>query len=109
MFDSNYGVCILRMMDGLDIAEELESAGNCMSIFVFLFSSCTRLYNCISILVFLLFACTRLVNNDYSVYLIANQASETDETIESDQSQNSEIESGKEILKLSKLWQNHNL
>ncbi|GAA6091701.1 solute carrier family 12 member 10, tandem duplicate 1 [Tachysurus ichikawai] len=27
-FDSNYGVCILRMMGGLDIAEELESAEN---------------------------------------------------------------------------------
>ncbi|KAF5898763.1 solute carrier family 12 member 3-like, partial [Clarias magur] len=27
-FDSNYGVCILRMMDGLDIEEELESEDN---------------------------------------------------------------------------------
>ncbi|KAM9449880.1 solute carrier family 12 member 10, tandem duplicate 1 [Clarias gariepinus] len=27
-FDSNYGVCILRMMDGLDIEEDLESEEN---------------------------------------------------------------------------------
>ncbi|KAB5518446.1 hypothetical protein PHYPO_G00166000 [Pangasianodon hypophthalmus] len=51
-FDSNYGVCILRMMDGLDIAEELECA--------------------------------------------ANHAFEANETIESDQSQNSETESDDE-------------
>uniref|UniRef100_A0A3B4BM42 Solute carrier family 12 member 10, tandem duplicate 1 n=1 Tax=Pygocentrus nattereri TaxID=42514 RepID=A0A3B4BM42_PYGNA len=28
-FDSNYGVCILRMMDGLDITEELQCEGVC--------------------------------------------------------------------------------
>ncbi|KAG7314051.1 hypothetical protein KOW79_022547 [Hemibagrus wyckioides] len=53
-FDSNYGVCILKMMDGLDIAEELESEDN------------------------------------------SNHAFEADETMESEQSQKSEIESDDE-------------
>lgn len=74
------------MMDGLDIAEEVESGGNCI-LYLFLFSC-------------LFYTCTRLVNNDFSVYMIANQAFETDETIESDHSQNSEINSGKETLKI---------
>uniref|UniRef100_A0AAR2LR03 Solute carrier family 12 member 10, tandem duplicate 1 n=1 Tax=Pygocentrus nattereri TaxID=42514 RepID=A0AAR2LR03_PYGNA len=54
-FDSNYGVCILRMMDGLDITEELQCEG------------------------------------------VSNQAFESDEAINSDHSENSEGESGKDI------------
>lgn len=34
-FDSNHGVCVLRMMDGLDIRDELETEGMlCLSVFV---------------------------------------------------------------------------
>lgn len=28
-FDSNHGVCVLRMIDGLDIRDELETEGIC--------------------------------------------------------------------------------
>lgn len=70
------------MMDGLDIAEELSLQ---VTEYVCLFSC-------------LVFVCTILENNDYSVYLIANQAFEAGETM-SDQSQNSETESGNETLK----------
>uniref|UniRef100_A0A3B5LCQ3 Solute carrier family 12 member 10, tandem duplicate 1 n=1 Tax=Xiphophorus couchianus TaxID=32473 RepID=A0A3B5LCQ3_9TELE len=33
-FDSNYGLCILRMMDGLDISDDLEFEGFLFSIFI---------------------------------------------------------------------------
>uniref|UniRef100_A0A4W4FR72 Solute carrier family 12 member 10, tandem duplicate 1 n=1 Tax=Electrophorus electricus TaxID=8005 RepID=A0A4W4FR72_ELEEL len=41
-FDSNYGVCILRMMDGLDITEELQCEGNAV---IFLWVYCFPFYS----------------------------------------------------------------